>query len=126
MVDSSSRRFNAVATDLALEHTINREGKSQRVVVRFTLRKGALTHWMATRQITAQYTEAFKEMCPNSKQTTAKNHAEHSKTRMARDEPDVIKIVEYVTESQNPFDLDTAPESCSETERHLRREAAYR
>ena len=29
---------------------------------------------------------------------------------MARDEQDVIKIVEYVAESQNPFDLDTVPD----------------
>ena len=65
---------------------------------------------MATRHITAQYAEALKEMCQNSKQTTAKNHAEHSKTRMARDEQDVIKIVEYVAESHNPFDLDTVPD----------------
>ena len=49
-------------------------------------------------------------MCQKSKQTTAKNHAEHGKTRMARDEQDVIKIVEYVAESQNPFDLDTVPD----------------
>ena len=61
---------------------------------------------MATRHITTQYAEAFKEICQNSKQTTVKNHAEHSKTRMARDEQDVIKIVEYVAESQNPFDVD--------------------
>ena len=62
------------------------------------------------RHITAQYAEALKEMCQKSKQTTAKNHAEHGKTRMARDEQDVIKIVEYVAESQNPFDLDTVPD----------------
>ena len=29
---------------------------------------------------------------------------------MARDEQDVIKIVEYVAESQNPFDVDTVPD----------------
>ena len=102
VVRLSSRRFNAVATDQALEQTINREGKSQGGVIGFTLRKGALTRWMATRHITAQYA-----VCQNSKQTTAKNHTEHSNTRMARDEQDVIKIVEYVAESQNPFDLDT-------------------
>ena len=110
VVRLSSRRFNAVATDQALEQTINREGKSQGGVIGFTLRKGALTRWMATRHITAQYAEALKEMCQKSKQTTAKNHAEHGKTRMARDEQDVIKIVEYVAESQNPFDLDTVPD----------------
>ena len=106
----SSRRFNAVATDQALEQTINRQGKSQGGVIGFTLRKGALTRWMATRHITAQYAEALKEMCQNSKQTTDKNQAEHGKTRMAKYEQDVIKIVEYVAESQNPFDRDTVPD----------------
>ena len=107
VVRLSSRRFNAVTTDQGLEQTINREGKSQRGV---TLWKGALTRWMATRHITAQYAEALKETCQNSKQTTAKNHAKHSKTRMASDEQDVMKIVEYVAESQNPFDLDKVPD----------------
>ena len=91
VVRLSSMRFNAVATEQALEQTINREEKSQGGVIGFTLRKGALTPWMATRHITAQYAEAVKEMCQNSKQTTAQNNAEHSKTRMARDEQDVIK-----------------------------------
>ena len=110
VVRLSSRRFNAVASDQALEQTINREGKSQGGVIGFTLRKGALTRWMATRHIIAQYAETLKEMCQNSKQTTAKNYAAHGKTRMARDEQAVIKIVEYVAESQNPFDLDTVPD----------------
>ncbi len=91
VVRLSFRRFNAVATDQALEQTINREGKSQGGVIGFTLLKGTLTRWMAIRHITAQYAEALKEMCQNSKQTTAENHAEQSKTRMARDEQDVIK-----------------------------------
>ena len=29
---------------------------------------------------------------------------------MARDEQDVTKIVEYVAESKNPFDVDTVPD----------------
>ena len=49
-------------------------------------------------------------MYQNRKQTTAKNQAEHSKTRMTWDEQDVIRIVEYVAESHNPFDLDTVPD----------------
>ena len=102
VVRLSSRRFNAVATDQAFEQTINREGKSQIGDIGFTLRKGALTRWMATRHITAQYAEALKEMCQNSKQTAAKNHAEHRKTGMARDGQHVMKIVEYVAESVRP------------------------
>ena len=76
VVRLSSRRFNAVVTSRALEQTINSEGNSQGGVVGFTLRKGALTRWMATRHITAQYAEVLKEIRQNSKQTTAKNHAE--------------------------------------------------
>ena len=111
VVQLSSRRYNAVATDQALEQTINREVKRQGGVIGFILRKGALTCWKATRHITAQYTEALKEMYQNSKQTTAKNHqAEHSKARMTWDEQDVIRIVEYVAESHNPIDLDTVPD----------------
>jgi len=110
VVRRSSGRFNAVASDQALEQTINREGKSQGGVIGFTLRKGALTRWMVTRHITAQYTEAFKELCHSSKEATINKHAEHGKTRMARDERDVTKIVEYVASSQNPFDLDTVPQ----------------
>ena len=60
VVRLSSRRLNAVATDQALEQTIHREGKSHGGVIGFPLRKGALTHWMATRHITAQYAEAIK------------------------------------------------------------------
>lgn len=75
-----------------------------------TLRKGALTRWMVIRHITAQYTEAFKELCNSSDQPTTKNHNGHGKTMMTRDEQDVIKIVEYIESSQNPFDLDTVPD----------------
>ncbi len=38
---SEDQSFNCVATDQALEQTINREGKSQGGVVGFTLQKGA-------------------------------------------------------------------------------------
>ena len=48
VVRLSSRRFNDVATDQAVEQTINREGESHGGVIGFTLRKGALTRWMAT------------------------------------------------------------------------------
>ena len=49
VVRRSLHQFNAVASDQALEQTINREGKSQGGVKGFTLRKGALTRWMVTR-----------------------------------------------------------------------------
>ena len=110
VVRRSSRCFNAVASDQALEQTINRDGKSQGCVIGFTVWKDALTRWMVTRHITAQYTEAFKELCHSNKEAKITNYAEHGKTRMARDERDVAKIAEYVRSSQNPFDLETVPD----------------
>ncbi|KAF3859802.1 hypothetical protein F7725_000057 [Dissostichus mawsoni] len=46
---SDERSFNCVATDQALEQTINREGKSEGGVIGLTLKKGALTRWLMTR-----------------------------------------------------------------------------
>jgi len=110
VVRRSLRRFNAVASDQALEQTINREGKSQGGVIGFTLRKGALTRWMVTRHVTAKYTEAFKELCDGDTEVASTNHAEHGKTKMVRDEQDVTKITEFVSNAQNPFDLCTVPD----------------
>ena len=109
-VRRSSRCFNAVASDQALEQTINHDGKSQGGVIGFTLRKGALTRWMVTRHIIAQYTEAFKELCHSNKEVKITNHSGGGQTRMARDERDVVKIEEYVRSTQNPYDLETVPD----------------
>ena len=51
---SANHAFNAVASDMALEQTRNKEGKSKGGVVGLTLRKGALTRWLITRHITAE------------------------------------------------------------------------
>ena len=48
-VKRSEKTFNCVPTDQALEQSINREAKSRGGVVKFTLRKGALMHWLLTR-----------------------------------------------------------------------------
>jgi hypothetical protein len=95
-----------VATDQALEQTVNRDGKSKGGVIGLTRRKTALTRWLTTRHITAEYVEAFtaKEISGNDKP-----HQELSKARRERDENDVLKIVDNAANIQNPFDLDTVP-----------------
>ncbi len=106
---SEHRSFNCVATDQALEQTINREGKSQGGVVGFTLRKGALTRWLMTRHVTTAYVDAMKELCDTDDQSP-KAHKEHGASRMDRDERHIQKIMEAVEQRQNPFDLDSIPE----------------
>ena len=60
---SDDRMFNSVATDQALEQTINREGKSKGGVIGFTLRKAALERWLMTRHVTAEYVESLHNLC---------------------------------------------------------------
>lgn len=105
---SADHRFNCVATDQALEQTVNRDGKSKGGVIGLTLRKGALTRWLKTRHVTAEYVESFTTLC-NTKTRTNSSHPELAKSRLMKDEEDVSKIVEYLSQCQNPFDLDSVP-----------------
>ena len=105
---SEERSFNCVATDQALEQTINREGKSEGGVVGLTLKKGALIRWLMTRHVTTEYVDAMKELC--SKQAHGSQfHHEHGPARTSRDEADIQKIMEIVETNQNPFDLESVP-----------------
>lgn len=105
---SDNHAFNAVASDMALEQTINKEGKGKGGVVGLTLRKGALTRWLITRHVTAEYCESFKSLC-NTTERSNPHHAETNTGRMKRDENDVQKIQEFIASHQNPFDLETVP-----------------
>ena len=105
---TDNHRFNYVATDQTLEQTANRDGKSKGVVVGFILRKSALSHWLITRHITAEYREAFKSLT-HSETRPNQQHQDLGKTRLIKDEHDVQHIVDVVTHCQNPFDLNTVP-----------------
>ena len=104
---SANNNFNAVATDQALEQTVNKEGKSKGGVIGLTLREGALTRWLQTRHVSAEYAEAFETLC-HSKSETVKHH-EQEKARIAKDEEDVCKIIHAASRFHNPFDIETVP-----------------
>ena len=97
-----------MATDQGLEQTINKDGKSRGGVFGLTLRKGALTRWLQTRHITAEYVEAFRSLC-GTKCQTSRHHPDLAKSCIMRDEQDVCKIVQAVSQFQNPFQLDSVP-----------------
>ena len=105
---STNHSFNCVATDQALEQTVNRDGKSKGGVIGLTLQKGALSRWLQTRHMTAEYMEAFKTFCSDSS-SSDKPHEQLGKARMARDEHDICKIIEVAGQYQNLFDLETVP-----------------
>ena len=96
--------FNCVATDMALEQTSNREDKSKGGIIGFTLLEGVLTRWLKTSHITAQYSDAMKNLFQNQS-GKARSHVETSKSRMDRDETDVKNIMKVALANVNPFDL---------------------
>ena len=104
---SVNNNFNAVATDQALEQTVNKEGKSKGGVIGLTLKEGALTRWLQTRHVSAEYAEAFESLCQSKKETT--KHHEQEKARLAKDEEDVCKIVQAASRFLNPFNIETVP-----------------
>ena len=100
---TQERKFNSVATDQALEQTINKEGNSQGGIVGFTHRKGAGARWLITRHVTIEYAEAMNGCCDGVAHAQ-KSHKEHGAARMDRDEREILQIMEYVQDRQNPFD----------------------
>ena len=100
--------FNCVATDQVLEQTVNRDGKSKSGVVGLTLCKDALSCWLITRHITAEYKEAFKSLT-HSEAKSNQQHQELGKSRLTKDELDVARIMDVASQCQNPFDLQTVP-----------------
>ena len=56
---TSNKTFNCVASDQALEQTINRDSKRSGGIIGFTLRKSALQRWISTRHIIGDYASAF-------------------------------------------------------------------
>ena len=92
---------------MALEQTRNKEGKGKRGVVGLTLRKGALTRWLITRHVTAEYCQSFKSL-RNSTERSNPHYAQTNTGLVKRDENDVQKI-EVIVSHQNRFDLETVP-----------------
>lgn len=55
----NERKFNCVASDMALEQSINRDCKSSSGVIGFTRNPSALLRWIVTRHILGDYSQNF-------------------------------------------------------------------
>ena len=101
--------FNQVWTDLALEQSINRDSKVKGGIIGFTQQKDAVNRWYLTAHTRAHIVSSTKAMCGNEETVpwneTAQPHKEGGKSRMERDENDVQKLLNVLTEQMlNPFD----------------------
>ena len=105
---SSDYAFKCVATDQALEQTINKQGKGRGSVIGLSLRKEALMRWMKTQHITAEFKDAYTSLC-DSKHMKTRCHPELAKARHDTDQRAAQMIAETINHFQNPFNLVTVP-----------------
>ena len=95
--------FSQVAVDHAIEQTLNKDTKTKRGIIGFSLNKGAVQRWILTADERASILRNFKNMLQITEdiETTLK---EARGPRIERDANDVIKVAELVENWGNPFE----------------------
>lgn len=104
-VKRSFAPFTSVATDQALEKTINRSSKSTAGIIGITRKKETVAVWDITYHEFLSIVSYFKEVTYFSNDDDEfKVHHEFSKTDTAKSESAVSKILDYMEEKAcNPF-----------------------
>lgn len=57
---TNEKKFNCVASDMALEQSINKDCKSSSGVIGFTQKPAALLRWLVTRHVLGSYCKNFE------------------------------------------------------------------
>ncbi|CAG9815489.1 unnamed protein product [Phaedon cochleariae] len=98
--------FNCVASDMALEQSINRDCKSSTGVIGFSRKPAALLRWLVTRHSLGDFSQKFVEATMGDNSKVRKD----GQIMSNRNEADVKKIMSTIEESWcNPFCLRSAP-----------------
>jgi hypothetical protein len=99
VVKSSSRRFNQISTDQALEH-VNKIGKISGGLVGITRVDTARERWCLTYNVRARLSEDTRKMFGLESESDSRMHVEAGPSRIKRDEEDVLKIEGILKEFQ--------------------------
>ncbi|CAH1174169.1 unnamed protein product [Phaedon cochleariae] len=98
---TDGRNFNAVASDMALEQTVNKDCKSSGGVIGFTQSEQTLSRWLITRHLMGEYANKTKELITHK----MKSCRSYGSTERIREEEDVKKMETLIEETWiNPFD----------------------
>ncbi|CAG9760430.1 unnamed protein product [Ceutorhynchus assimilis] len=109
---TNGKKFNCVASDMALEQSINKDCNSSSGIIGFSKQPGALLRWMTTRHILGDYSKNFLEATSKIVKKGKKEASLQTDSRMeGKNEEDVLKILNSIENYWcNPFDLDNAPD----------------
>ena len=95
--------FNCVATDMALEQSMNRDSKTKGGIIGVTQDSDKVEKWALTAHLRSAVHANFKELCEYS---DVLHHKEMSRRHTDETEKFVIKIVNAFNNHKNPFAVD--------------------
>ena len=106
-ISRTGQPFSQVATDMALEQSINADSKSKGGIVGISQSPAALERWFLTAHERASVTTALREMYGDS-ESDQTSHKEAAPQRVKRDEEDVRKLKSCFSSGlmTNPFNLE--------------------
>ena len=100
---TTSHGFSQMPVDQTIEQTLNRSTKTKGGIVGFSLRKGAVQRWMITAHSRAAFVDKCRKMSTGEDEDQRRLHKETGSARMKRDEEDVKKVIEVISNWRNPF-----------------------
>ena len=99
---NSEHGFSQLPVDQTIEQTLNRSTKTNGGIVGFSLKKNAVQRWLLTAHSRTRFVDKCRMM--TSKKEDNRPHKEAGKSRMKRDEEDVSKVMEVVSNWTDPFE----------------------
>lgn len=101
---TTTHGFSQVPVDQTIEQTLNRSTKTKGGIVGFSLRKSAVQRWLLTAHSRARFVDKCRNMTADTRQAASRLHKETGTARLRQDEEDVRKVLEVVSNWNNPFD----------------------
>ena len=104
-VQRSNNSFAMVPSDQAIEQSMNRETKTTGGIVGFSRHPGTVQRWVLTAHDRAAVADVCMEHCGLDDATEERDtmHKECQTSRMARDETDVLHVIDTCDGFLNPF-----------------------
>ncbi|XP_065185756.1 uncharacterized protein LOC135816485 [Sycon ciliatum] len=114
-VQRSSNPFARVASDQAIEQSINRATKTTGGIIGFSRHPATVQRWVLTAHDRAAVADVCLEHCGLDDSTEERDtfHKDCQKGRMVRDEKDVLQVIDTVSMLRNPF-ISSSKQPCME------------
>lgn len=102
-VQRTNSKFAQVAVDHAIEQTMNRDTKSKGGIIGFSTEPAAVHRWVVTAHERAAITSACRKLAHEQEDSVSHQHKDVRSLRVARDEDDVLRVIDTLLSWVNPF-----------------------